>query len=450
MLTLVLLFRTALLLHDDRLAAIFAATLAIFGSTIFNVGPIAIAANRLVGARISEGRGLAALKYVRVNSMPIGMAFFALYLWAIFRVFRKPDAAGAGDYIVLGASVLGSGFYYPLTWLPLMASLFAACAAFVIQYGKESRRTLLYVSSSTIITVVCLLPYLDGLRAGQDSLLSPTSDVASLLGKGVRLTLSFSLVALLAWWERDVIRELLAKEPGRLTALLSTILTTAVMYIVVNANGNEYKFLILSCLTLGILAGGLLAKVYRTRRARSFLMLVGFLIPVSSDWIVLFRLRNMPIADPYVEQGMYLRHKTLGEDRLYQWIDSQTPGDSLFIDTYLTIPVFGRRALYAGLDHRWASGTTPNRDGWSLTAADLIRQEGHPRKLVKSRVEVSNRVLDPKLPITPADLSQLKRTMGNQHVYIVARNPATREKLDADGRFQLAFTSDAASVFFVH
>jgi hypothetical protein len=446
-LTLVLLYRAALVIDGDRTAAVFAASLAVFGNTLFNVGPFAVAFRRLIDVPVSEGRALAALKYLRLNNMPVGLVFFALFLYAGLRIFARREQPGWADYLLLAIAILGSGWLYPPTWLALMGSLGIVTAAFALRQGRAGWPRLIAVCAWSGIAVLAVMPYLNSFRTGTESVLSVETTVWSMSAKGVRLALGLLPVALLALWKRDTVRGWMRKQPDGIAALAWIVATCGLMYVVLDTKENEYKYLILSCFTLGVMAGGLHAAIFRQHRVIWAVVSVMFLAAACSDWIFLWESRHAPVADAFVDSGRYIRHADPAQASLYEWIGTRTPGNAVVIDSYLTMPVFGRRALYAGLDMRRDAGAMAGMDGWNFTAGKLLWQEGHRRELVQARTGVAKRILDAAGPLRDADVLELERTNRTRPVYVVSRTAAVTSRLAGDPRFVETFSSGAGAVF---
>jgi hypothetical protein len=450
--TLVLVFRIAMLLSANRGAAVLAALLSVFGLTFLNQGPIASLAQRFTGPEIFEWRALVADKFTNVNAMPLGFLFFALFLHSILVLLCRPDAGRRHD-AMLFLSVVGTGHLYPLFWTALVAAYVGLCAAVLSRRGREAwpaiGRTLFAVALGT----VALLPYLRQLSSGKvgtsfvllpgsgnrdaSFVLAPSLEFVSL--RALRAIVTLSPLAVLLAWKRRALARLWRSNPVGSLALAAVAATLVLLYILLSVTpslANEYKYLMLACVPLGLFGGFALQAVRDRSGLVCFLLLAALLLPFGANWLGKF---VWDTCTPLVE-GVHLRHRDPARDELYRWIGERTERDALFLDSELTVPVFGRRQLYIGLGDRF-------QEGWTVAPHDTLTALHYPPRVVDARTRLARNFYLPAVPeIHESVVAELRRTSGGRDVYVVARERTARSKLERSPAFEAVFENDVAAV----
>lgn len=456
LLTLILVFKIAVFIHSDRIAGVFATFLSIFGITFFIRGPIAI-----IFAKIDS---LVDIKLFRMEraAIPIftkfissgannqfGILIFALFLYSMLQIFSKRKKIQI-FYFILSISVIATAFFYTLYLPALIANCLACCLVMYFYQGRMYVRKIVRVITCMIFSTIVMLPYLHQIISGKSKEAAITLALLN-MEHFVLTSLTYFMVILaislvLAWKHKTLLKILRAKTSSVLI-LISIIITTALMWIfLISPTGIEYKYLILSCFSLGILSSICFRDLYFNNRFICFVIITSFLLPMSS--LILKRLDQLPITDEYIEQGTYLLHKDKNENNLYSYISSQTSPNSIFIDSQLTIPVFGRRQLYVGLDTRKSNFDRPMHNGWGKAAKGLLREQGYPPKMIEARRKIANLIYsDANNKVSENVVKELTRIKNTDDVYVVARDAVTDNKLVKDDRFSKVFKSDETTVY---
>jgi hypothetical protein len=441
-----------MLLSANRGAAVLAALLSVFGLTFLNQGPIASLAQRFTGPEIFEWRALVADKFTNVNAMPLGFLFFALFLHSILVLLCRPDAGRRHD-AMLFLSVVGTGHLYPLFWTALVAAYVGLCAAVLSRRGREAwpaiGRTLFAVALGT----VALLPYLRQLSSGKvgtsfvllpgsgnrdaSFVLAPSLEFVSL--RALRAIVTLSPLAVLLAWKRRALARLWRSNPVGSLALAAVAATLVLLYILLSVTpslANEYKYLMLACVPLGLFGGFALQAVRDRSGLVCFLLLAALLLPFGANWLGKF---VWDTCTPLVE-GVHLRHRDPARDELYRWIGERTERDALFLDSELTVPVFGQRQLYIGLGD-WF------QEGWTVAPHDTLTALHYPPRVVDARTRLARNFYLPAVPeIHESVVAELRRTSGGRDVYVVARERTARSKLERSPAFEAVFENDVAAV----
>ena len=454
LLTLVLVFKIAVFLSSSHIAGIFATVLSIFGLTFLNHGPIAFFLAKVTSLNsLFEvlPPSLVAGKFTTVTSMPLGILFFVLFLHSILHIFSEQICAQQ-YYATLFLSIVGAGFFYPLIWLALPLCCVTICCFVYLHY----RQTVWPKLTRTIICVICgtlvVLPYLYQISSGKtEATLGLTPDFRFLLFKCVRYFLTILPISVVLFWKRKRLLYLLHGQLTPTLILIVTTATTALMFIffsIVSDPGNDYKYLALSCLSLGIIASVCIEDLYLRNRIICFFLILSFLVPISAEWIRKVRYASWNISDPYIERGMYLHHGERSEDALYKWISSQTERNAILLDTHLTIPVFGRRQLYIGVNDRLESLDNNVKNGWAKNIYAILHTQAYSPKIIDTRRRVASEIYsNTSTQISEEVLLELNRTSENGDVYIVARKENTNNKLANHTAFKKVFDGDGAAVY---
>ena len=494
LLTLVLVFKIAVFLSSSRIAAILATVLSIFGLTFLNQGPIALFLAKLTSLNSLFEElppSLVAPKFTTVNSMPLGILFFALFLHSILHIFSAQTRVPQ-YYATLVLSIIGAGFFYPMIWLVLPPICITICCVVYFHYRQAVWPKL----TKTIICLLCgtlvVLPYLYQISSGKtEATLGLTPDFPFLLFKCVRYFLTILPISVVLFWKRKVLLHLLHAKQTATLILIVTTATTALMFIffsILPAPNNDYKYLALSCLSLGIIASVSIEALYLKNKIICFFLMLSFMVPFNSpsrgNTVRLTKLRvekskesreikaavgeenkaypnsivskekvpntSWKYSDPYVERGRYLYHGEQNEDALYRWISSQTESKAIFLDTHLTIPVFGRRQLYVGLDIRQKSLDKDVKNGWVKSVDAIWRTQAYSPKIIDTRQRVAREIYSKtSTQISKEVLLELNRASENGDVYIVARDENTNNKLANNTAFKKVFEVDGAAVYQV-
>ncbi len=453
-LTVVLVFKIARMIFGDRTSGVLAAALSVFGMTVLCQGPLAKMVQGLLGPVRVLVRGMpVAAKFTNVNPNPLGILLFVLFLYAVLGIFTR-QRRRTGCFITLALSVCGTGLLYPFLLPALLATCASACLVILVRDGRVAVPRVGSVCACVACGVVVVLPYLWAVSSGRSEAgqMHLALEPGRVLTRGCGLLLVASVMIALLLVKHRSLRVLSPERSNAVLVLLATAATTGLMYILCSAPlGTEYKFLMLSCLSLGILGGPCLRDLWQTRRVASVLLHACLLLPLSS-LLISAATADWRLSDPYRQEGAYLRHADPEQDALYSWISRSTDRDAVFVDSQLTIPIFSPRQLYVGLDLRQRGyGPTQPRDGWGMSPRLLlIQSHGYPAEMIDTRMRVAAALCSGRVSrISSAVFSELARTTAGAEVYVVARNPIADGVLAKDRRFRKEFDGGSVSVYRV-
>lgn len=453
--TLIVVYKIAELFTHNRVAGIFSATLAVFGVSYFTRGPFVDLAHFALGSvgfdyKVSEYRALAVAKLYNFNSNGIGILFFALFLYLTLRVISG-NGTPRNNYVGLGLASFGLIFFYPYYLLDMLAVTFSTCLTVYLWNRGKLTKNLYRLVGSIILGAIAASPYIYLVASGKtESLHSLTPNLGWILGKGLILFFAVFPIAILLLFQRKAFFNKIEDNMLPFVCLLSAIVTLGAMYVFLKEPlGVNYKHLILCLFCVGIIGGIVLQGVYERYRLVSFVLVVAFIIPFSYDWLSIVNVQNWPFSDPFVEDGKYLRHADSDEDALYQWIANNTAKDSVFVDTHLTVPVFGRRQLYVGStirEDRLPAESRSIENGWELTPEKFLLSQGYSSDVIDNRLAVVNDIYDPSIELDKNIVSELQKAK-TQHIFVVARDSLTNQKLSDSPYFTQVFEHEDRSVF---
>jgi len=211
---------------------------------------------------------------------------------------------------------------------------------------------------------------------------------------------------------------------------------------------GEYKFLNLTFLALCVYAG-LELDALRSRGTKRFVALMGFLlIPGASIWLSEAKLRQIEPVEP----ALLIANHTVAVDpvraSMYRWMRTETPNEAVFIDTELTVPVFGERSLYIATDIAQVAWKWPWNDGWGMSMRRM-----HLTVLGRNETEIDHRMDLVHLLLSASHPTDLANAAGTIHsdvpgraLYVIARDRASRERLLASAVFSVAWKSGDIAV----
>ena len=349
---LVLVYRISARLVSNGLANATSAFIALYAVTL--ISPRIIndyVSPRFQALEFVDWRGVPVYeKFSNSNGVPLGVVFFLLCVYAL--VGFSEGRWTLRNALVVFVSVVGCAFFYPPMLPGLLVGLAATWIVLVVLKQGIVVRERLYRSAlllvSGVLGLLVALPYLRSVSSGlatRMAFFSPPDMMSNLLNLG------FCLLPLgvLIFWQRRELRKEVRREP--LVTLLAICLANAIIYVVIRQPiGTEYKYLLMSAMSLGIAGGVAVASIKERLGMWPYLVVlaVGLVNPLYETTKKLAWRANDSVI--YVERGRDVRFKNRAEEELYQWIRESTPRESAFIDTGKFIPVFGQRALYASFD----------------------------------------------------------------------------------------------------
>ncbi|MCH9021337.1 MAG: hypothetical protein IID32_01055 [Planctomycetes bacterium] len=346
-----LIFSISRMLIRDHQANIMSAICAIFAVTVFSQSLVQ-SVSRLIGFPIEHRVTPVFKKFSDFNGDPVGLVCFFLFVFSVIKLFESEKTARYA--LCCLAATLGCGFFYPPMLPGILASTLALCLVLPVlmkysHFTTDFRKVIL-IASLGVLGLVLLAPYLNVLNEGVRQSIH-LFDWHSILKNIPNYFFFTSPIIIIIALNAKQLRGHLQYRP--LVILIVIAAATACSYINVHiVSDGEYKFFILSTISVGILGG---IAFHCMKQWCNKIVYIGlfllFLFPLFDEVrIKLNWLNHVPIT--YVERGRFIHSLDPEEDQLYTWIRDNTPIESAMIDTELAIPVYAQRCLFVAMDKK--------------------------------------------------------------------------------------------------
>jgi hypothetical protein len=336
------------------------------------------------------------------------------------------------------------GFTYPAFLPGAGASLVLAWIAHLVFFRYETLRWNLRTLAFTVFTLIAAIlvvkPYLALTGTGtvsQMQILSKQAVVSNII-KYLVVAIPILIVILLS------VRAFKQVNLKALLFLVIVIVSTMAGYVAIHLPmDNEYKLLLLSTVTLGILGGVAFGEMARRlagyRMIGVFILLALFLFPTFRFVkLKLIQERAGRPSQAFVEKGRSIRSADGETDEFYQWIKKNTDRRSAFIDQELEIPVLAERPLFIGI-----GGREPGqRKGFGPVDLILRFQSGYPPDLLDMRRRIVEKIYAANQQLSEEDLDELLSLPGD--LYVVLRTKVQAGNLDK-AAFREVFASQAGN-----
>jgi hypothetical protein len=445
---LVLTYQIGRLATGDTTAAVFGVATSLYAFTFTQSVP-ETPLRRFITETLRlpyEPRGAPLLeKFNGCTGFPLGLALYALALLCLLRMAaERRSRPGLVAGLLVG--VVGVGFVYPFFFIPA-ALLCLTTGALAWRISGTSRGQLAVIGGVLALAAAAVAPYYLQLargRAGPVLRIAPPDCL--LRGAGV-LLVTLLPMSLLLTWARVAVREIM-RERGAPAAILGiSVVSNLLLFAGLSAPlWSQYKFLLLGTYALGIIGGVAFRVLYVRTWPVALLVFSAFLLSFGLDCVHKATAWRK-VAEPYCESGVSLDHADPAEAELYRWIRSRTPPGSVFVDSKLSVPVFGQRSLFVAMPatkNLKAYTTTPG-DGYTLDLRIILRVvDGYPETLVTERQRIAARLLSGRLP-TAAELAALRAA--GPKTYLITRTPSLGSRIARLGSFPMAFRSSAFAVW---
>ena len=431
-LVLLLCYRISGLLVRDQKANVLSAIVSVFGTTIFSFDQKIWLKQTL--NIVIECRGLPVFeKFSNINGVPIGLVFFLLFIYTVIKIFQHkniwPCAVG------LLVSILGCGFFYPPMMPGIVAGAVAVCVVHLVlfrtDYFGKTIKPIIVMVAAVIGGCLLLGPYMLSVSSG----VSKKIELCNLWYL-YRNSVNYIVLAGPLWIVILINGKFLMRHVNmRAFAILLTIaIATGACFVFIHIPDSvEYKFMILSTVTLGILGGISFNKIRQWRyKSVAMVLLILFIMPAVT--IASFRLgryEDLPVI--YEEKGRYIVFAEPEENELYEWIGDNTAGDRIFVDSEMKIPVFARRCLLIGIDKPDGS----IQIGYGMKMARVRLRHGYDPDLYMQRQKLVRNIYGYENTLTSEEIMDSLRT---QDVYVVTRGKASGNVIDRNG-FEEIFKS---------
>jgi hypothetical protein len=373
-----------------------------------------------------EYRGLPIFtKFFNINGTPLGMVFYLVFLYSVIKIFIGKKTILYAVFVFL--SVLAIGFIYPQFLPGVFASTICICLANIILYGKEKMiylRKVFLIITSLMIGLILISPYFFSISSGIKGGIELFKTESLLLNTISYLIVFFPILTVIFLNRRFLWNY---SDKNVLFAVLASTIATFGCYVCMHMSyNNEYKALLLSEITLGILGGIALSNMKQwCNKFIVFIVLIACMFP-TFDIInqKLSRFDLVPVM--FAEKGKALCAKDTEEDELYEWIRKKTNVDDVFFDTTPNIPVFAQRQLFIATD-TVVKGTDETgqqfqiyNPGYNYGIRNHLEKTcGYDPVWVRNRYDILKKIYNPNQELTQEQTEELFSS--NNRVYIVVR-----------------------------
>ncbi len=422
---------------------VFSVLVGLFASTVMNRSILEVLSS-LIKFQIDWRAIPPGLKFVNMNGAPIGILFFLLSVLSLIRLAQNHHSRRYTGLLFL--AVVGCGFTYPLMFPAVCASCGLTAVVLAVsrrEFIRQSISVLVRILIPLGLGVVSLIPYLRLISGSDAGAKIQFFQPFWLLLHGVVVLVMLWPIFLLIFLERKTLQRW---NPEVAMILITVTLTCFACYFSMHMfHQAEYKSLILAGIGVGFFGGMAFSNLRsRLHPFAWILLLLLFLFPMMHCLIPIMVSHSWVRTPVYREEGTTLGYFVPQQDQLYQWIRDETPSDSVFLDSSLDIPVFGRRSLYIG----WDGQNTPGflQTGYNITMEDLLgRQSGYNPEVLASRNRIQRAVYSSHQSLNSYDLAELRRF---NPVYIVIRDPGLFPRFAGED-FERVFStsSDQIRVF---
>jgi len=424
-LAMILVAKIARTLINNPKISIYSVICALFGFSFIH--PFLLQWHHPVGSSFGpirlEFRGIpATVKFCNTNCLPPGLVFFLLFLWAMIRIYQARTTKWMPVYLAL--SILGCGFFYSPFLPGLIASTVCVCLA-RIYLARESDRTLFIKRSLLALAVLLgsvalLSPYLISLHSGLSGIVRVLNR-AALLKNTIAYILVSAPVLILLSINPGFIKNHLVHGP--LITIIAVAGATLGCYLMVHSpRNNQYIFLILTTVTLGIIGGAAwYAFQEKFGRWAIFILLLISLIPFYL-WLQRKAGRYRDISLRYREQGGYLCSNDREEEELCRWIREYLPEDAMIINSDPGIPILTGHSLFYPV--RLQKNGTPFKSlGPGFPVPDILWNTGHNPELLRIRSSMVAKIFRSGRQLSDDDRNYLASL--NKPLFLVAQTEKT-------------------------
>jgi len=427
-LSMVLVGKISRMLINNPKVSIYSVICSLFGFSFIH--PIILRWNNpsqsVFGPIRLEFRGIpAVVRFCNTNCLPPGLVFFLLFLWAMIRIYQDRTIKGIPIYLAL--SILGCGFFYSPFLPGLLASMACICLARIYLSRKPDRPDFIKRSILALVillgSLALLSPFLVPIHSGLSGIVQVLS-WSALLNNATAFILVSAPVLILLGINPDFIKNRLARGP--LITIIAVAGATLGFYLLVHSpRNNEYIFLILATVTLGIIGGAAwYAFQEKFGRWATFILLLVFLAPFYLGiQLKASRYRNRSLR--YTERGGYLHSNDREKDELCRWIREYLPADAIIIDSDPGIPILTGRSLFYPV-RLGRSGKPLKSLGPGFAVADILLNTGHNPDLIRRRSSIVEKIFRSDQLLSEEDWDYLSSI--NKPLFLIAGSEKTETK----------------------
>jgi len=441
---MILIYAVSRLLIKDSAANILSALIAIFAITVGNNYLL----NSLKHIGLAQAyRGVPAfVKFSNINGIPLGLLFYLLFLYSLIKIFIDKRILPMALLFLL--AVVGGGFIYPQFLPGVIAATVASCLVHTIWRKMPDRSScfLRSIIATGLLIAGCaiLYPYFASINSGVKGQIQFFNIKSLFANAAIYIIICFPVLLIIFLNRRDLSKNV---DKRVLVTIVTVIVATLACYLCIHLTWtNEYKFSMLSMITLGIPGGVAFRLMTRwCKKSIVFVLLLVFMFPAFNN--IYTRLRYFDSFElPYIEKGKYIYSRNTEENELYEWIRHNTDAEDVFVDTEPILPVLAQRHMYIALD-RQAQGRIVRSPGYSFLLMDFFRLIcGYNNDLVAKRTNIVYTIYSSNRNLTSAQQADI--FSAGKNAYVIVRKAAIRSNLNKRG-FKKVFQS-ARSNFLVY
>ncbi|MHC4927818.1 MAG: hypothetical protein ACYTER_10955 [Planctomycetota bacterium] len=353
-----------------------------------------------------------------VSGVPLGLAFSSLGLYAAIQFYRTPKKVRYSLLVYIACISCGFLYYQMLPGLLAGIGCMFLISPFIV---KEKKWIRYYIKNgllflALVTAAATIYPYLKSLNTSNLNsivLFNPSCLLKKLMCSSV-----FILPLTTIFWigTRNSKHEL---QKTVIYFISAYILANLLCYYFINLPyGNEYKFILYSSVLFGLFAGIGYTHAKKLPIRIVFACLFIYTLYFSMNDIII-RINRHAHVKPIIQQNCHYVNPALNPD-LYEWIRTQTPKNSVFIDNTLYVPIFAERAIFIGID-RTLNGKRHSIPGIGLSIYDFLNEICCiSSQSIDDRMRINQKILS-STSVDSHLLEQLKDDFPQRPIYIIYR-----------------------------
>jgi len=412
--------------------------------------------------KIIEGKYYPLIKkFISMNANNLGMFFFLFFLYALFAIFsRKNEKPTFFDYTNLFFSMLGIALFYTLYLLPAVIILLVYFLYLVWDSLKRKDKCQFRKVGNSCISLISAFffasPYLLSLLYEKQGAVFSLSEPIFILRKIGAICLI--IVPLLLLGISFFIRSSAKEKDRTIWVMLGVGVFVALLlnlFLFIPLSYNEYKFMFIALLLLGVPAGYTIELFLRKRSSVSRGLLIFLILIIFLSYPAATIIGKKPPSDvPFSikEYGRFLLPLPENSEaaQMYLWIRDNTPSHAIFFDPLNPyVSIFSQRKLFVSNYDRGLYGY--------LTSGEVyLRQiQGYPEDVINERIRIKDIIYSERTSNDRQVISALHslREFGSP-IYIIYNvdlfPPAHEEKFKDQTTFDLVYSNTMFHIYRLH
>lgn len=353
-------------------------------------------------------------------------------------------------------SVLLCGFTYPQFMPGIIAATISVCLVTVVWNRKANiglyvRKSILIISLLIISTLI-LLPYILSISTGMKGSVEIFKVKFILLNMVSYFVVCLPILVVIFLNIKFLWRNL---DKRVLVIIFAVVAATFCCYVSLHMPlNNEYKSLILSLTTIGILGGiSFVGMKQWCNRGVIFILVLLLMYPLFDRIYSRMRyLEYLPVE--YLEKGKFIYSQNLEKNELYDWIRNKTNVNDVFIDKDNCLPVFAQRQLFITVDKTQTVKTKTGRfqftnPGYIFSMETFFQVIfGYDRKLIKNRINIAKTIYSLDRDLMPEKRKRLCDKHSN--IYVIIRNASFRKIFKQKGYDRVFQSSQGNFIVYLY